>query len=154
MMIALDTIGHYGPIIVFLITIYNIFYMKYYFWNFLILTLMNAKFNEIIKLYIREPRPKDQVEFIDHNNLVGAHLYGMPSGHAQGISFSIIYLYLVKRSIPLLFLTLFIGGITIYQRWKYHRHNIRQLIIGFGIGLVLGYFAYYLTNYMIHYYQS
>jgi len=153
-MLILDTIGHYGPILVFVIAIYNIFYMKYYFWSFLILSLVNAKLNEIFKLYIREPRPKDQIAFIDHNNLTGPHLYGMPSGHAQGISFSIIYLYLVKQSNPLLYLTLFIGGLTIYQRWKYHRHSIEQLAAGFITGSVLGYFAYYLTNYMIHYYQS
>jgi membrane-associated phospholipid phosphatase len=153
-MIILDTIGHYGPILVFLITIYNIFYLKYYFWSFLILTLVNAKLNEIFKLYIREPRPKDQIDFIDHNNLTGAHAYGMPSGHAQGISFSIIYLYLVKQSNPLLYLTLFIGGLTLYQRWKYHRHTIGQLTAGFITGSVLGYYAYYLTNHMIHYYQS
>jgi len=153
-MIILDYIGHYGPIIVFLIAIYNIFYMKYYLWSFLILSVLNAKLNEIFKLYIREPRPKDQIAFIDHNNLNGAHLYGMPSGHAQGISFSIFYLYLVKQSNPLLFLTFFIGMITLYQRWKYHRHSIEQLTVGFTIGSILGYLAYYVTNYMIHYYHS
>jgi len=148
-MILLDYIGHYGPIIVFIITIYNIFYMKYYFWSFLIFTLINAKLNEIFKLYIREPRPKDQIAFIDNNNLTGAHLYGMPSGHAQGISFSIIYLYLVKQSNILLFSTLFIGGLTLYQRWKYHRHSVEQLIVGSIIGSFFGYFSYYITKYMI-----
>jgi membrane-associated phospholipid phosphatase len=123
--------------------------MKYYFWSFLIFTLINAKLNEIFKLYIREPRPKDQIAFIDNNNLTGAHLYGMPSGHAQGISFSIIYLYLVKQSNILLFSTLFIGGLTLYQRWKYHRHSVEQLIVGSIIGSFFGYFSYYITKYMI-----
>jgi membrane-associated phospholipid phosphatase len=152
-MIIFDYIGHYGPIIVFIITISNIFYMKYYLWSFFLLTLINAKLNEIFKLYIREHRPNNQISFIDHNSLTGAHLYGMPSGHAQGISFSIIYLYLVKHSLPLLFLTLFIGGLTLYQRWKFHRHSIEQLSIGFIIGSFLGYFAYQFTNYTIHYYH-
>lgn len=153
-MYLLDSIGHYGPIIVFAITVYNILYMKYYLWIFLLLTLINYKINEILKLYILEPRPKNQKNFIDNDALIGAHFYGMPSGHAQGISFSIIYLYLVKKSLPLLYLTLFIGFLTLYQRWKYNRHTVEQLGIGSMVGLSLGYIAYHLTNYMIHYYQS
>jgi membrane-associated phospholipid phosphatase len=74
--------------------------------------------------------------------------FGMPSGHAQSIFFSIVYLYNLKHSIPLLFSNLFIASLTLYQRWKYRRHTVEQLATGSAIGGLFAWAVYSLEKYI------
>ena len=74
--------------------------------------------------------------------------FGMPSGHAQSIFFSIVYLYNLKHSIPLLFSNLFIASLTLYQRWKYRRHTVEQLASGSVIGGLFAWAVYSLEKYI------
>ena len=93
----------------------------------------------------KEPRPMNGVELETVNifNLGGIKdVYGMPSGHAQSVAFSLAYLYFVQEK---LYITLFhscILGLTIFQRWNYRKHTLVQLAVGVLVGIIFGFFAY------------
>ena len=73
----------------------------------------------------------------------------MPSGHAQSVSFSLIYLYLVQKSIWLLILNTIILLLTVIQRWNYRKHTIEQLLIGTMVGIICAISSYYIVKYGI-----
>jgi hypothetical protein len=148
-LLLFDYIGYYGPIITFMTTFYNVFEKHLYLLVFIIGSITNIGINEALKLAIREPRPEGQIYFIDSNELSGPHLYGMPSAHMQSCIFSVVYLYLVRGYPYLLLVSLFISALTFYQRWKYNRHTIKQLLIGSFIG---GSYAWFLIYILQHYY--
>ena len=112
--------------------------------------MVNIYLNEFLKLIIIEPRPSNQIKYLDDEYLTGSHVYGMPSGHAQNAFFFIVYLMLLKGINTVTLISLFIGFITLYQRWKYRKHDVKQLSVGAIIGSVFGYFMYHLTTYYLH----
>ena len=69
----------------------------------------------------------------------------MPSGHAQSVYFSTIYLFLVlfkhKWSITVYFF-LIICLITFYQRVKYEFHTVNQVFAGGFVGMIFAYLVY------------
>jgi membrane-associated phospholipid phosphatase len=113
---------------------------------FIIGSLLNNSLNELLKVTIKQPRPKNQISYIDDTQIKGAHIYGMPSGHAQISFFAITYLYLTKRTLTLVLISLFIGCLTLYQRWNFRRHSIEQLIAGSITGSALSYFIFWITS--------
>ena len=137
------TVGHYGPIIVFCITLYQIWFYTIFLYAFIIGTYFNYTINEHAKIILKQPRPDNQIKFIDHEQLIGLHKYGMPSAHSQSVWFSTTFLYLVKHTSSIFYITLVIGVITLFQRWKMRRHSVEQLATGFCIGSVFAYFTYY-----------
>jgi membrane-associated phospholipid phosphatase len=142
----IDTIGYNGPNIMIFICLYELWNQPVYYWGFVILTIINIFFNKFLKLCIREPRPikitRDHFTELDKLVMADAEYYGMPSGHAQSITFSIFYLYLVRGSIFWLYVGLFLFLITLYQRWVSKKHSIQQLIIGSIVGSTFGYVSY------------
>ena len=81
-----------------------------------------------------------------NEDYVGVEKYGMPSGHAQSCFFSMTFLYLVKGSPAWLIFELFIGIISLYQRFKYKQHTIEQLLAGSILGIFFAYFSFTLTK--------
>ena len=150
-----DYIGHYGPIITFIITFYYLLDKRIYLLVFFIGSVTNMSLNEVLKLVIKEPRPEGQTQFLDSKHLTGPHLYGMPSAHTQNCFFSSAYLYLVRGYPYISLLSLFISIITFYQRWKYNRHTVKQLFIGSVIGTLYAWILIYLLqHYYFHYKQA
>ena len=139
---SLDYIGYQGPIITSSITFLSLLGKPIYLFMFIIGSFLNYSLNNEIKMMIKEPRPKNPLPFIDDQLIKGPQIYGMPSGHAQSIIFSIVYLYLVRGSMFWLYVGLFLFIITLYQRWVSKRHSIQQLIIGSIVGSTFGYMSY------------
>jgi membrane-associated phospholipid phosphatase len=144
--IIIDGIGFYAPYLLFLTTILYSWTRKVYLMGYLVFFTANTLLNKLLKLTFREHRPTDYQIFADFEKTTGEEIFGMPSGHAQSVSFSIIFLYLLTNSMTLFLITTFIGSICIYQRWKYRRHTIKQLVIGTFIGAIFGRIAYYLIT--------
>jgi membrane-associated phospholipid phosphatase len=140
-----DTIGFNGPIIVGIITIYQLLKRKLYLIAFFIFYYFNTFINEELKMYIKQERPKDGKNYSNENNS-GAHVYGMPSGHAQSVFFSLTFLHLVIQSEILLIINLFIASLTMYQRWSYKKHTIEQLIAGAIAGVFIAYISFRITK--------
>lgn len=149
----IDYIGHYGPVILFALTFYCLINRIPYLIGFTAGSMINTFVNEVLKNIFREPRPPNQIEFIDHNSLTGTHYYGFPSGHAQASAFALVFLILSNGPVAFLYFMTPIFIITLYQRWKYNRHNIKQLAAGSVIGALMAWLAHYVTQYVVYGYK-
>lgn len=147
---GLDYIGYQGPLITSFITFFSLFGKPSFLFIYIIGSFLNHFLNSELKLMIKEPRPKNPISYIDDNIIKGAHIYGMPSGHAQINSFAVTFLILSKRPMWLILPSLFIFSLTLIQRWKYRRHTIEQLMVGSGIGFLFSYGCFYLTESSLH----
>lgn len=161
----IDSVGFNGPIIITIITVYQLFKQIPYLISFCVFNFINIKLNEFLKICFREPRPEkidlaqEQKKSIVYKLFYGnnnqtkvhsivdpSHIYGMPSGHAQTGAFALGFLYFVQKSSPLFLLAAFIFLITLYQRWNTKKHTIFQLFIGTLTGILFSSFAYYGTK--------
>jgi membrane-associated phospholipid phosphatase len=138
-----DFIGVSGQILTAIITAIALLERPPYLIAFIVGTFLNEIVNSILKTSIKEDRPRNPVHYIDE--AVGADIYGMPSGHAQTTFFAITYLYLVKAPPTIILICLFIGILTLYQRWSFRRHTIEQLVAGVIVGIIMANIVYQLT---------
>jgi membrane-associated phospholipid phosphatase len=150
---SLDWIGQQGPLILFFITTVNLFQYKKYLLAYLVFSCINHFLNPILKVIIKEQRPGVKIERApDLDTRIkefAEDRYGMPSYHAQTVFFYTVFLYLVVKKPYLLIGELTICFLTLHQRWKYERHDLRQLTVGAIIGTGVAYGSYYLTNYYL-----
>lgn len=140
-----EYIAFNGPYIVSIITAITLLYRIPYLFAFIISRFANEQINKILKLTVKEERPKDNKNY-GNEKYEGASRYAWPSGHTQEIFFSIIFLYLATKSTPLLILTSFIAAMTFYQRLSSKKHTVSQLLAGSVIGSINGYIAYRITK--------
>jgi len=146
MIYSLDLIGLFGPIILALFSLWQLWNNGIYWYVYIITFIVNTVINKSLKIQIREPRPTGSEPMFISEPYSGIEQYGMPSGHAQSVLCSTTYLYLVKHS-PLMFLgEMFIVALTVYQRWKYRQHSIKQLYMGAIIGMLVAYISYSITT--------
>jgi membrane-associated phospholipid phosphatase len=155
--IIFDYIGHYGPPILFAVTFYYLFNRHIYVFVFLFGSLINSLLNMLLKRVFREPRPNHPLLFIDSNDLTGNNYYGLPSGHAQSVMFSLTFIYLTKNTDSNFIMTFYtmscIAVLTLYQRWKYNRHTIKQLLVGSVIGFFFAWTLVFITKTYLHKYK-
>lgn len=157
----IDLIGFNGPTMIFFITISQLINQIPYLISFCIFHLINIKLNEWLKMFFREPRPEkiDLAQEQQKDWLTGwfyssenaptvnkAHIYGMPSGHAQVGAFALAFLFFTKKMTPALVIEGGLLMITLYQRWATHRHTIPQLLAGCVVGMLFAAVAYYATK--------
>lgn len=145
----LDHVGYHGPSILFASSLYLLWEHRPYLIMYVLGMLLNLILNGSLKSIIKQARPEKQIEFIDHNNLKGINEYGMPSGHAQLSFYSIVYILCVKKPFKeclFVFVLLFLGILTVYQRVKFGRHTVDQVIVGSLIGSMFSYIIYRLTK--------
>jgi membrane-associated phospholipid phosphatase len=134
-----DYIGYYGPIILLIATIMLMIARTKILILYITFFIFNVFLNGVLKLLIREPRPSGNILFNDSENTKKGEQYGMPSGHAQSVAFTTMFLYLFTKPADhyLVMGAGFIGAITLYQRYKYKRHSISQLLVGTTIGALV-----------------
>ena len=151
MIYYIDLIGFYGPLIIGLINTLALWCRKIYLFSYVLFFASNSFLNGILKNIIQQPRPSGQIYLNDHDVVPDSapSKYGMPSGHAQSVGYSVTFLYLVINSPALLCVSLFIGALTVYQRFKYRRHTISQLFTGLVIGSLFAMGSYVVTRTLI-----
>ncbi len=145
-------LGFFGPIILLLLTcgfliISNKYiFLLFYFGGFVI----NVILNSVLKILIKEPRPSDDKHIfameVRNGNRISFDKFGMPSGHAQMAGYSIGFIYHIVKSSSIMNLYLVIALITMIQRFIFKNHTIMQLIVGFGIGIFIGFCTSYWAN--------
>jgi len=83
----------------------------------------------------------------DKNKLLSSNIqrYGMPSGHAQSVSFSTMFAYLSLHNIYLTSIFIIISSIAIFQRVYLNFHTTEQVIVGILVGSSLSYLFYKLA---------
>jgi membrane-associated phospholipid phosphatase len=144
----IDVIGFYGPMLIGFINIGALWCRNLYAISYVLFSMLNVLFNGVLKTIIKEQRPSGQIYLNQYDivpNTVPSR-YGMPSGHAQSVGFSVTFLYLVVHSPAMLYVSLFIATITLYQRYKYRRHTIGQLAIGFMVGALFAAISHEITK--------
>lgn len=151
---SFDLIGLYAPIILFLSSIYLLYPTLPYLYAFIFCSVLNSFINNGLKQWIREPRPKNPISYYDDIHIVGSQIYGMPSGHAQSVYFSTVFVFLVTKSIPVLLIFVFVSFLSIYQRWKYRRHSENQLLAGSLVGAFIAYTSFYITKHYLEKYKQ
>jgi membrane-associated phospholipid phosphatase len=144
--VLVDTLGFYGPIIMFLFVTIAIRKQTPFFISYVLGFFVNAYLNKILKVLIREPRPNGSRNFTGLDNYENEEQFGMPSGHAQSVFYSILFYFYLTQNWYILVGSLFLGILTLYQRWKYKNHSVKQLIIGSLIGILFSFFVFYLTK--------
>jgi len=140
-------IGYFSPSIVFVIIIVYFLYYQKFFWLcvYVFLYIINYFSIKILQKLWKSPRPINGEQFMK-NEFHNSEAYGMPSGHTQTILFSLVFFFMITRSIYWLILMLFIAVCTISQRLIYRKHTLLQIIIGGLIGSLYGYFTFLSIN--------
>jgi len=150
-----DLIGYYGPMTLFVSSLFLLFSTKTYLVIYVVGFVLNIVVNNILKQIIKQPRPKGDLDIhnptkkhsYSHNPI---QVYGMPSGHSQMTLFSTTYIYLVLKNIPITLVYLLLTLNTLVQRIRYKNHTVMQVIVGGSIGAFIAYIAYtYATNNLV-----
>lgn len=158
----LKIIENYGPIIIIIISIFNLFSKQNYLFYYIIGLSINTILNFTLKYIIKEKRPslfykeynlsEFAVDISKNKNYIipiNINNYGMPSGHAQNLGFSLGFMFLFIKNSYLLWIYFFISLITLFERYTNHKHSIIQLVIGYFIGILLGFIFYKIANHNI-----
>ena len=143
---GLDLIGLFGPVILFIASILQLWGNGIYWTLGIVVFCINIFINIGLKQWIREPRPVGGQIMTIYDTYTGVLDYGMPSGHSQMAFGLVTFVYLVKQSFSNLIGGLWIISLTIYQRWKYRRHSIEQLAVGAVVGILVAYISYTLIT--------
>ena len=140
-------IGFFSGRIIFVMILCIFLYSNRFFWIWIYILLYVVNYQLIIFLQKigKDQRPLNGKQFMEYE-FHNSEAYGMPSGHTQTMFFSLVFFYMVTRSIPWLLIMIFIAICTIIQRLTYRKHTVLQVIVGGIIGSSLGYGSYFLIN--------
>lgn len=144
-MVDVISIGEYGNLWVVLLSCVLLYKRSKYMVYYGIGVLVNELLNIVLKSVIRQPRPMFDTIMFNHSygNLYGNlpyNMYGMPSGHAQIVWFSVVYMYYVVRSWLVTFVYLFVAVLTSCQRIRDRWHTPFQVLVGVLLGGCSGYY--------------
>lgn len=141
-------VGYFGPIIIFLLSVILLVSRKLHTLAvvYVVGFGINSILNLILKGVIQQPRPSEN-KYLFHlekitDRFISVDRYGMPSGHAQSILYSTIFIWLSLKNNLITFLYILLSLNTLYQRVKYKKHTVLQVIIGAIVGLLMGYGAF------------
>ena len=145
-----DYIGLFGPVILFILSLFllrnNKKYLSFFFYGFILNNILNI----ILKVAIKEPRPTSQQKAIEIGIANGARIsfdkFGMPSGHAQNCAYCLAFINMVLNDPFITAIYIVFTFNTLFQRYLYNNHTILQLVIGSLIGLFFGYSIYTIAN--------
>jgi len=153
---ALNRIGLYGRHILFTSSIFILYKWEkpvtlgYYILGAILSSIVNV----ILKIIIKQPRPKhDKPDFnflIQTNKRVSYDKFGMPSGHAQFMFYTLAFMALVMRSHKYYWWIVSIMSLlsinTAVQRIHDDNHTVAQVIVGSVIGVLIGLGTFHITK--------
>ena len=168
MNIILYNIAEYSHFILIIISLFLLWNNNTLLYYYIIGVSLNELINILLKILIKQDRPntkknnntnekdnendnnKSDITDIannDKNKLLSSNvqMYGMPSGHAQSVSFSTMFIYLSLHNIYLTSFFIIISSISIFQRVYLKFHTIEQVIVGVLVGSFLSYLFYKLA---------
>jgi membrane-associated phospholipid phosphatase len=142
-------VGYLAPTIMLVVTLWllrnKMNYLKFFFYGYII----NIVVNSLLKWFLKEPRPVNDWKIlqlgITHTKRIGFDKYGMPSGHAQHCGFMLAFITLVCESPLVTGSYSILSFICLYQRYLYQNHTLLQIVVGFGVGLGVGFLFYELA---------
>ena len=150
---TLHQVGELGPLLLFTTSCWLLFEKKTMLYYYIIGSIINVILNIIMKITIQQPRPRIddetfQLMLTHFKQDVFKHgipdIFGMPSGHAQAVIFSTVFVYLCIKNKNWLILYSVISLVTMWQRVIYKHHTVGQIIIGAFIGAGFAVCVFYL----------
>lgn len=149
----IDTIGYFGPQILAITSGFLLFkkptLLTMYFFGFIINSLLNL----VLKGIIKQPRPSEDKHLFNiwlHNEMkTDRHWYdrfGMPSGHAESVFYSTVFIFFALKNNNITILYLIISLNTLFQRIKYKNHTVSQVIVGSIVGAILAFLFHYYSK--------
>ena len=153
----IDYIGEYGPFLLYIISFILLWNKKSMLFYYNIGIFLNIILNLVLKGIFQQPRPLDNKKqfniMLKHakhsifkDDGIPFNIFGMPSGHIQMCSFSLVFIYLILKNMKIFFLYLIISLITFYQMYHNLYHSLSQLIVGALCGSLLGYVMFYFSR--------
>lgn len=146
---GIHTIGYLGPPILFFASIYFLFNKWTSLFIYLFGFCINILLNVMIKSFIQEPRPAEDRRLFNleilNKKRIGYDRYGMPSGHAESVFYSTVFILLTLKNKWIGMAYLLVALITSFQRVGYQNHTSSQVIVGGLIGAIMGGLFYYYT---------
>jgi len=145
-------IGTMGPYLLNIVSFFLLSSNPVFLLFYILGAFINIMINFTLKVWIQDPRPKEDIKLFElgvkHGKRSTFDQYGMPSGHSQSVGFSLAYIFLTlyNTNISLFYST--ISLITLMQRFEYKNHTFPQIIVGFLLGLFLGYVFYQIAKRM------
>jgi membrane-associated phospholipid phosphatase len=145
-------VGENGPLILIFLVILLLQKKPYFQFYYIVFIFLNTILNIVLKQLIRQPRPSIHkklftklvnktpryISFFGHPY----GIFGMPSGHAQSVFFSTVYLWLVNKNFLFTLLCVFFSLWTVSQRVIYNHHTILQILIGSIVGGIVAWVAF------------
>ena len=152
----LNEVGEHGPFILSVLTIYLLWDRNNLLFYYLIGLVCNFILNIVLKGIIQQPRPcfnSKEFQLALRNNKRYVYkdglpfdIFGMPSGHAESVLYSTMFIFLALRKKNWLYVYLFICIITFIQRVVFKYHSVPQILVGAPIGALLAYLIYTLAE--------
>lgn len=126
---------------------------KYFIWGY----FFNCLLNLVLKALFQQPRPMHNAEVLksmsDYNILhhrtiyyIPFQTYGMPSGHSQTALYATCFLTLALHDNKVTILFALLTLVTMIQRVQGYFHTCWQVVVGSVIGLLFGFFVYYMAS--------
>ena len=146
----LGWVGTTGPYTLNLLSILLLVSKPIFLFFYILGAFINLIINFALKVWIKDPRPKEDIKLFElglkHGKRNHFDKYGMPSGHSQSVGFSLTYIFFTLKNTSISLFYAVISLITLMQRFQYKNHSIPQVIVGFLLGLVIGYIFYKLSK--------
>ena len=129
-------LGSNGPLILIVVTVGILYTKSNYLIVFLIGSVVNVLINYVLKGAIAQPRPNDHTTELErkYRKILNYDRYGMPSGHAQMVLFSTIFVYLATHDVRVFVCYFIMSLLTVYQRIHFEYHYLSQTIVGGILG--------------------
>lgn len=103
--------------------------------------ILESYLNVYLKRFFKEERPKGRIFFLaaEMDGQHGAQ-FGMPSGHSELAFYAFSFMYFsIEKFTPLIWFSLLVAICSIYQRWAFHDHTLKQLLVGALVGSLFGF---------------
>lgn len=153
---VLDFIGEFGPVILFVITLFLLRFKTNLLAYYCVGMLLKAIINALLKVIIQQPRPMEDPQLfnsiLQYNRSHRFYYqmpydkYGMPSGHASSVFYSTMFVHLAFRDIHTTLTYLLVSLLTMFQRVNNLYHSIPQVIAGAFVGILVGWGTFYMAT--------
>ena len=145
-------VGNYSPYILFFITLYFLWNKQHLLYFYIVGYILNIVLNIILKIIFKHPRPSDDEKLFNialknakqiiFKNVPYWDIYGMPSGHAQSVFYSTIYIYLSLKNIYITLFYFIFSLLVCFQRVYFKFHSLDQILVGSIIGSTFSYIVF------------
>ena len=151
-----NKIGSLGPAILGITSMYLLWDKQTLFLYYLFGIFFDNILNLVLKGLFQMPRPSENIQLFNLALTRGRRFifkdgmphdrFGMPSGHAESVLFSTIFVYCALRKTKILYGYLFMSLIVLSQRIFFNHHTFLQVLVGAMVGAGLGLGVYYIAG--------